>query len=339
MNWQRLSTLAFALSFTMLACGGDDGMIAIDDADGGAGTGPGNSTPTDVDGDGIEDVPPTDEELQYGDEGDEEITDEVLAEGERNTAGGFATPTAAQFTAAAANHPNVDKNNVIPSGLKQSALAYYDANPGKFQSDYMGIIDMGKHSKEERFFIIDLKTGAVEKTVVAHGSGSDPSNTGTPTRFSNVNNSKMSSLGFYKTGETYTSGKVGFALRLDGLQATNSAARARGVVLHASSYVSRGRAKQGRSWGCPAVPTSENRGIIAKLKGGRLLLIEKGGNAVDGCGGKSDGWYCSDENKASAYNCRGGARSGVTNCSDTTKTCKAGSDRKASVSGSTLSCQ
>lgn len=341
MNWKRLSVLAFVLPLSMLACGGGDSVDDINDPDGGPGGASGQNpgTPTDVDGDGIEDVPPTDEELEYGDEGDEPVTEADLEAGRQNTAGGFAAPTAAQVTAAAGNHPNVDSGNVVPAGLKQGALAYFDANPGKFKDDWIGIIDMSKHSKEERFFLINLKTGAVEKTVVAHGSGSDPSNTGTPTRFSNVNNSKMTSLGYYKTGEVYQSGKVGRAVRLDGLQATNNAARARGVVLHASSYVSRGRAKQGRSWGCPAVPTGETRGIQDKLANGHLLLIEKGVAAVDGCDGKSDGYYCSDENKAAAYQCRGGARAGVTNCADTTKTCKAGTDRKATTSGGKLECQ
>lgn len=338
MTWKRLSVLAFVLPVSMLACGGED---LVDMPEGSENPGPSSgSVPsqTDVDGDGITDVPPTEEELQYGDEGDEEVTEADLEAGRQNIAG-IVAPTQAQQAAAAGNHPDVDKENLVPPNLKSAALAYYDANPGKFKDDYMGVIDMGKHSKEERFFIIDLKSGAVTKTVVAHGTGSDPSNTGIATRFSNTNNSKMTSLGAYKTGEVYQSGKVGRAVRLDGLQATNSAARARGVVLHASNYVSRGRAKQGRSWGCPAVPSGETRGIQDKLFGGRLLLIEKGVNAVDGCDGKADGYYCSDESKSSAYQCRNGARAGVTQCADSTKTCKAGSDRKASTGGGQLTCE
>jgi hypothetical protein len=46
----------------------------------------------------------------------------------------------------------------------------------------------------------------------------------------------MSSLGVYKTAETYN-GKHGLSLRLDGLSPTNSKARERAVVVHGADYV------------------------------------------------------------------------------------------------------
>ena len=55
---------------------------------------------------------------------------------------------------------------------------------------------------------------------------SDPENDGTPRRFSNVEGSLQSSLGYYVTAETYE-GKWGYSLRLDGLSATNSQVRKR----------------------------------------------------------------------------------------------------------------
>lgn len=339
MNWKRLSVLALVLPLSVLACGGADGdVIDVGTGDGGtSGNTPGNGT--DVDNDGIEDVPPSEEELQYGDEGDEPVSEADLEKGRQNIAG-ITAPTAAQQAAATANHANVDKEGIVPPNLKSQGLAYMDANPGKFQNDWMVVVDMAKHSKEERFFLIDLQSGAVTKTVVAHGSGSDPSNTGIPTRFSNTNNSKMTSLGIYKTGEVYQSSKVGRAVRLDGLEGTNSAARARGVVFHASNYVSRGRAKQGRSFGCPAVPANETRALQDKIANGRLFVIGKGSATVeDTCTGKADGYYCSDLAPNAAYDCRGEGRVGVTYCNDTSKKCKAGSDRKATLSSGSLSCE
>ena len=48
------------------------------------------------------------------------------------------------------------------------------------------------------------KTGVVTPAVVAHGKMSDPDYTGYATKFSNVEGSNMSSLGFVLTGATYT---------------------------------------------------------------------------------------------------------------------------------------
>ena len=72
------------------------------------------------------------------------------------------------------------------------------------------------------------------------------------------------------TGETYD-GKHGNSLRLDGVSPTNSNARARAVVMHGADYVSEGRSKQGRSWGCLALPSPDKDAVIAKLKGGSVI--------------------------------------------------------------------
>ena len=110
---------------------------------------------------------------------------------------------------------------------------------------------------------------------MAHGSGSDPNDEGVPTVFSNVNNSHQSSLGFYLTAETYL-GKWGLSLRLDGLSETNNHnARPRAIVMHGASYVKDGRSKQGRSWGCPAIPMAERDAVIAKLKSGSLMYADR----------------------------------------------------------------
>ena len=166
---------------------------------------------------------------------------------------------------------HVDPTGVVPKPLLLDALAFLDANKDKIHNkNFLTVVDFSKHSGKDRLFVVNLTTGAVQPHVVAHGSGSDPGNTGFATKFSNVNNSNESSLGYYITGETYD-GKHGNSMRLDGVSPTNSNARSRAVVMHGADYVSEGRSKQGRSWGCLALPTSDKDAVIAKLKGGSVI--------------------------------------------------------------------
>ena len=94
--------------------------------------------------------------------------------------------------------------------------------------------------------------------------------------FSNKVGSFKSSIGFYKTAETYT-GKHGLSLRLDGLEYSNSNARARAIVIHAADYVSTNFIEQngrlGRSLGCPSLPKKDYHQVVHKIKNGSLLFI------------------------------------------------------------------
>jgi hypothetical protein len=122
---------------------------------------------------------------------------------------------------------------------------------------------MEQSSTAKRLWIIDLdKKELLLNTWVAHGNGSGSDKA---TRFSNVNDSFQSSLGFYVTGEVY-SGKHGKSLRLDGMDAGyNDNARKRSIVVHGASYVSQGTinalGRLGRSQGCPAV-APEGRTVL-----------------------------------------------------------------------------
>lgn len=166
---------------------------------------------------------------------------------------------------------NLDPDGVVPKAMLVDAVAFFDANKEKIRNkNFLTVVDFSKHSGKERLFVVNMATGAVQPHVVAHGSGSDPGNTGYATKFSNVNNSNETSLGYYLTGETYN-GKHGNSLRLDGVSPTNSNARSRAVVMHGADYVSEGRSKQGRSWGCLALPTADKDAVIAKLKGGSVI--------------------------------------------------------------------
>lgn len=165
----------------------------------------------------------------------------------------------------------IDPLNLIPADLKAAALDYYQANKDKIGNlRYIAVIDFAKHSSVARFYIADTAEATVRVIQVAHGSGSDPDNDGYPTIFSNKQDSLSSSLGFYLTGEIYY-GKHGRSMRLHGLSATNSNAFARAVVIHSADYVSDENVQPGRSWGCPAVSTSNIASVIAELKGGALI--------------------------------------------------------------------
>lgn len=159
----------------------------------------------------------------------------------------------------------------IPPDLKRKALAYFNSNTEKIRNRrFIGVVDFAKHSSRQRFWILDVQTGAEHAMRVAHGSGSDPDGDGYATKFSNTHNSHSSSLGFYVTGPLYT-GKHGKSMRLVGLSSTNSNALARAVVVHESAYVREANVRQGRSWGCLAVSRTEIANVLASLKGGALI--------------------------------------------------------------------
>ncbi|MGE3684236.1 MAG: murein L,D-transpeptidase catalytic domain family protein [Bdellovibrionales bacterium] len=161
----------------------------------------------------------------------------------------------------------------VPAKVAKEAMLKFDRfearvrNPG-----HIVMIDFTQHSGKKRFYLVDRKSGKVDTLTTAHGEASDPDNDGTPQYFSNVPNSHMSSLGAYLISEKYV-GKYGESLKLDGLERTNSNARARVIVLHPSHYVKDGKAKQGRSWGCPAVPYAWIKKIIQRTQDGAFMYI------------------------------------------------------------------
>jgi hypothetical protein len=185
------------------------------------------------------------------------------------------TPTAEDRMVAADKYGYIDPQHVVPTEVLKSALAYYDKNSAAIKNkNYLAVINFAKNSKEKRFFIINMNSGAVLSLHVAHGKGSDPDFDGLATKFSNQSGSNMSSVGYYLTGETYY-GDHGYSLRLDGLSSTNSNARSRAIVIHGASYVHESNVIQGRSWGCPAVDMSVRDKVINYLKGKALIYAVK----------------------------------------------------------------
>ena len=139
---------------------------------------------------------------------------------------------------------------------------------------HLAVIDYSLPSTKPRLWVFDVERGRLLfQELVAHGR-----NTGerVAERFSNVEGSKMSSLGLFRTAETYY-GSNGYSLRLHGLdRGFNDNALARAIVMHGAPYVSEAIAERlgrlGRSWGCPAVRQEVARTVIDTLKGGALLF-------------------------------------------------------------------
>ena len=127
-----------------------------------------------------------------------------------------------------ATHTDDAKAELIRLKQKETDIKEYLAD-NNFNTNYCFMIDMRIASGKKRFFVINLKNDSVEKAgLVAHGSGSDK---GDSLVFSNVPESKCTSLGRYKIGKPYN-GRFGLSYKLHGLDKTNSQAFNRFVVLH-----------------------------------------------------------------------------------------------------------
>lgn len=139
----------------------------------------------------------------------------------------------------------------------------------------LALIDFTKPSTEKRFCVIDLQRKLVLfRSHVAHGRNSGDNYA---VSFSNRPGSFQSSLGFFRTGNTYY-GKNGYSLLLEGLEpGINDKARERNIVMHGAAYAdpsfARSRGRLGRSLGCPALPPAVSRQVIDTLKNGALLYI------------------------------------------------------------------
>jgi hypothetical protein len=183
--------------------------------------------------------------------------------------------SAFQASAILKNYNYLDPKHEVPSDLLAKAVVYFDANKSKFKNkNYMTVVDFKPRSDQYRFFLIDLKTGEVEKFHTTHGVGSVVSGAdeGYATSFGNVINSGKSSLGFVRTAEVYT-GTFRRALRLDGLSSTNSNIRERAIVFHGWDGVKEQNQIQGLTAGCIALDWVVKDAVLDKIKNGSLMLV------------------------------------------------------------------
>jgi hypothetical protein len=136
------------------------------------------------------------------------------------------------------------------------------------------VIDYSKPSTEPRLWVLDLaRERVLFEERVAHGQGSGDNYA---TRFSNLEGSHQTSLGLFRTADTYV-GTNGYSLRLDGLEpGVNDRARERAIVMHGAPYVSEGNIRTlgrlGRSHGCPALRPAIAREVIDTIKDGSLVF-------------------------------------------------------------------
>jgi hypothetical protein len=141
-------------------------------------------------------------------------------------------------------------------------------------AERLAIIDFSLPSSEQRLWIFDLESRELLlHELVAHGQGSGQN---LASQFSNVSGSHQSSIGLFRTSESYY-GRHGYSLRMDGLEeGVNDRARDRAIVIHGADYVDPAwidrQGRIGRSQGCPAVRQEVAGQVVDTLKGGQFLF-------------------------------------------------------------------
>ena len=158
--------------------------------------------------------------------------------------------------------------------LALEARACAASSLGQAAAPRLAVIDYSYASTKPRLWVFDLEQDKVLfHEVVAHGQGTGEN---MALHFSNKDASHQSSLGLFRTADTYT-GHNGYSLRMQGLEpGTNDAAMARAIVMHGAPYVNTAMAQKqgrlGRSWGCPAVRPEIAHQIIDSLKNGQMIF-------------------------------------------------------------------
>jgi hypothetical protein len=193
----------------------------------------------------------------------------------------FACVFALASTAARGQEPFADQLQRIAPRASQAAietashaLTCARVNNSITQTHLLTLIDYSVASTHPRLWVFDLMANKLLfEELVAHGrnSGANQAN-----RFSNAAGSLMSSIGVYRTADTYI-GHNGYSLRLQGLDAGfNDRALDRDIVIHGASYVDETLAqisgRLGRSFGCPAVRRSIARQLIDTIREGSLVV-------------------------------------------------------------------
>ena len=195
---------------------------------------------------------------------------------------GVTAPTNTTATPAAINStfkyfaPTFEINAEMAKVKNNRTLLKIYAAKNKCNQDYAFIIDMRIPSYKKRFFVYNLKKDSlINSGFVAHGTGSETFRG--ELLFSNVPDSRCTSLGKYKIGASYK-GIYGFSYRLQGLDSTNNKALERAIVLHGHACVPDKETDEYPicfSYGCPMVSPvflQNLKGYIAKQGKMPILL-------------------------------------------------------------------
>ena len=171
---------------------------------------------------------------------------------------------------------HIDPQGLIRKPLLAAALVALDKHRERVADpSRLFIADFSRHSSEARLYMVDTGSGEVTAFRTAHGRGSDPNRSGWARKFSNAPGSFASSLGAYVTlGEGFGL-QHGKHVGLDGLDASNSAAKDRAIIVHSADYCElpflRSFGMLGRSEGCFATSSKEFAVLLPALGEGRLL--------------------------------------------------------------------
>lgn len=161
-----------------------------------------------------------------------------------------------------------------PAVLQRAVSALQCAAPQRSKQARLAVIDYSLPSTQPRLWVFDLaQRRLLQNELVAHGraSGNKFSQ-----HFSNTPGSHQSSIGLFKTLNSYT-GRNGYSLRMQGLEPDfNHRALDRAIVIHGASYVSEDFIERtgriGRSHGCPAVTKAAAKPLIDILKDGQYVF-------------------------------------------------------------------
>lgn len=163
--------------------------------------------------------------------------------------------------------------------METEALNYCKTK--KLNPDFYLIIDLGRHSGLERFYVWDFaKHTITDSFLVSHGCytsawGSDQTKTNAVV--SNTPDSHASSIGKYIIGERgYSQWGINIKYLLHGMDKTNSNAQKRIIVLHGWDQVSDAPVYPDgtpEGWGCPAVSNNAMRKLDALLKSSEKRVL------------------------------------------------------------------
>jgi hypothetical protein len=175
--------------------------------------------------------------------------------------------------------PRVMVDPILDPRMVARARAAFDRHRASLSNiDVVAIADFTKASADPRFYLLDTNSGRVTRHLVAHGRGSDPEHTGFLQRFSNQPGSEASSSGAYVTTEFYP-GHYGRAMRVRGLDQSNSNAESRAIVVHSAWYAEPGvlasMGRLGRSEGCFALSHASLQEVLERLGPGHFLYADR----------------------------------------------------------------
>jgi hypothetical protein len=158
-----------------------------------------------------------------------------------------------------------------PDVLRLAVQALNCADPS---AERLAVIDFSMPSNDKRLWVFDLRSRhLLFSELVSHGRGSGDA---VASQFSNVPESFQSSIGLFRTGNSYD-GRNGYSMRLEGLEVgVNDKAFERAIVVHGADYVSEDfiaeNGRLGRSHGCPAVPSEVAAPLIDSIKDNQYLF-------------------------------------------------------------------